>query len=147
MLDLQRDKKGTLSYTVAVRSLDGAGPQKRGVRVLPSATVAKGTEWASCSFPITNTGKAATPAGQHPEDVGSYLKSDVYRLATTVSGKGWTTWVPNQLSTLEFGKTALVPVYAQRAKGGDHLAKLKLTATSESDPSKKATATCQLVGI
>lgn len=37
VLDLQRDSRGVLSYTVAVRSLDGAGPQQRGVRVNPTA--------------------------------------------------------------------------------------------------------------
>ncbi|MFC4586231.1 M6 family metalloprotease domain-containing protein [Sphaerisporangium corydalis] len=147
VLDVRRDNKGTLSYTVAVRSLDGAGPQKRGVKVLPSVAVAKGTEWASCRFPLANTGKAAPPAGQHPEDVASYLKSDVYRLSTTVAGKGWSSWVPNKLSAVEFGGSAVVPVYAQRGKGGAHLATLKLTATSESDPSKKSTATCALVGL
>ncbi|GAA3827322.1 M6 family metalloprotease domain-containing protein [Sphaerisporangium flaviroseum] len=147
VLNVHRDDKGSLSYTVAIRSLDGAGPQRRGVRVLPTAGIAKGSEWAACRFPLGNTGKAATPAGQHPEDVSTYLKSDVYRLATTVDGKGWTTWIPNQLSAVEFGKTTLVPVYAQRAKGGDRLAKLKLTATSESDPTKKSTATCQMVGL
>ena len=147
MLDLHRDKQGTLSYTVAVRSLDGAGPQRRGVKVRPSAAVARGTEWASCRFPVGNTGKATAPAGQHPEDVSAYLKSDVYRLAATVEGRAWTTWVPNQLASVEFGESALVPVYAQRGKGGDRLARLRLTATSESDPTKKSTATCQLIGL
>ncbi|MDH2429049.1 M6 family metalloprotease domain-containing protein [Sphaerisporangium sp. TRM90804] len=147
ILEKSRDKKGVLSYTVAVRSLDGAGPQRRGVRVLPSVGAAKGAEWAACRFPVVNTGRAAAPAGQHPEDVGAYLKSDVYRLTAGVQGKGWTTWVPNQLTAVDFGKTTLVPVYAQRAPGGDRLARLNLTATSESDPTKKSTATCQMIGL
>ncbi|MGW4640461.1 M6 family metalloprotease domain-containing protein [Sphaerisporangium sp. NPDC004334] len=147
VLGLQRDKKGILSYTVAIRSLDGAGPQRHGVRVLPSAAVTTGTQWAACRFPLANTGKAAAPQGQHPEDVGAYLKSDVYRLSASVEGKGWSAWTPNTLAAVGFGDSTLVPVYAQRAKGGDHLGRLKLTATSESDPAKTSTATCRLVGV
>ncbi|MFD0471780.1 hypothetical protein ACFQ0B_28295 [Nonomuraea thailandensis] len=38
-------------------------------------------------------------------------------------------------------------VNAVREAGGDRLAKVKLTATSESDPSKTMTATCPVIGI
>ncbi|GII84409.1 peptidase M6 [Sphaerisporangium siamense] len=147
IIDKHRDRQGLLSYTVAVRSLDGAGPQKRGVRVLPSAAVTKGGDWVACELPLTNTGRAAAPRGQHPEDVASYLKSDVYRLSAAVDGKGWTAWLPNKLTAVDFGKTASVVVYAQRTPGGNHLAKVNLTATSESDPSKTSTASCRLVSL
>jgi hypothetical protein len=36
VLGKQRTKSGELSYTVAIRSLDGSGPQRRGVRLLPA---------------------------------------------------------------------------------------------------------------
>ena len=39
VLDLKRDRKGVLSYTVAIRSLDGAGPNKRGVKLLPAVGI------------------------------------------------------------------------------------------------------------
>ncbi|WP_062428947.1 M6 family metalloprotease domain-containing protein [Herbidospora daliensis] len=146
VLDLRRAKDGTLSYKVAVRSLDGSGPQKRGVRVLPSAGITLGDGMATCKFPLTNTGKSATSAAAHPEDVSAYAKSDVYRLSTSVNGKGWSVNVPNFLTSAEFGKTVTVPVHAIRAKGGSLLATIKLTATSESDPTKKATATCLAIG-
>ncbi|WP_061300324.1 M6 family metalloprotease domain-containing protein [Herbidospora cretacea] len=146
VLDLKRAKDGTLSYKVAVRSLDGSGPQKRGVRVLPSAGITLGDGMATCKFPLTNTGKAAASTAAHPEDVSAYTKSDVYRLSTSVNGKGWSVNVPNFLASAEFGKTVTVPVHAIRAKGGSLLATIKLTATSESDPTKKATATCLAVG-
>ncbi|MFC6084278.1 M6 family metalloprotease domain-containing protein [Sphaerisporangium aureirubrum] len=142
-----RDKKGILSYTVAVRSLDGAGPQRRGVKLLPTATITKGTDWATCQFPLTNTGKKATPQGEHPEDVSAYLNSDVYRLSASTSTKGWTTWTPNQLTALEFGKTTLIPIEVQRTKTAPRLAKITLTATSESDPTKNSTTTCAAVGL
>nr|WP_062333383.1 M6 family metalloprotease domain-containing protein [Herbidospora sakaeratensis] len=146
VLDLKRAKDGTLSYKVAVRSLDGSGPQKRGVRVLPAAGITLGDGMATCKFPLTNTGKSATSTAAHPEDVSAYAKSDVYRLSTTVNGKGWSVNVPNFLTSAEFGKTVTVPVHAIRAKGGSLLATIKLTATSESDPTKKATATCLAIG-
>ena len=64
---MQRDRAGVLSYTVAVRSLDGAGPQKRGVRVLPTVAEARPpTAVQTCNFPLTNTGKAGTGSASTP---------------------------------------------------------------------------------
>ncbi|MFI6455453.1 M6 family metalloprotease domain-containing protein [Streptosporangium amethystogenes] len=146
VLDLKRDRKGVLSYTVAIRSLDGAGPNKRGVKVLPSVGLPSRDGLSTCRFPLFNTGKAAQAAGQHPEDVSAYLKSDVYRLSAKVEGRGWTASLPNELATAGSGKSTLVAVNALRAAGGSHLAKVTLTATSESDPAKTAKATCQVLG-
>jgi M6 family metalloprotease-like protein len=146
--DVKRDKKGILSYTVAIRSLDGAGPQKHGVKLLPGAgvpTSQKGV--SSCSFPLFNTGKRAAVQGQHPEDVTAYLGSDVYRLKAEIKGEGWSATTPNALAAVEFGDHETVKVDTQRAAGGSRLATVKLTATSESDPTKKASATCLVVGL
>lgn len=145
--DLQRDRDGELSYTVAVRSLDGSGPQKHGVRLLPAAGLPTAKNTSTCKFPLFNTGKAAPAQGQHPEDVSAYLNSDLYRLKAEVQGKGWTAQLPNALSSVAFGKQSLVSVNAVRAAGGDRLARVKLTATSESDPSKTVTATCHVIGL
>ncbi|GLW07810.1 peptidase M6 [Microtetraspora sp. NBRC 13810] len=145
VLDVQRDKKGILSYTVAIRSLDGKGPQKRGVSLHPAAGVPSGDGWATCDFLLRNTGKAAEANAAHPEDVSAYLGSDVYRLSATAESKGWTVWVPNQLATAQFGEMIKVPVQIKR-DGGSHLGKVKLTVTSEGDPSKKSTATCLAAG-
>ncbi|MGP3963625.1 M6 family metalloprotease domain-containing protein [Nonomuraea sp. 3N208] len=145
--DVKRNREGELSYTVAVRSLDGAGPQQRGVKLLPAAGVPAGKNISSCKFPLFNTGKAALAQGQHPEDVSAYLNSDIYRLKAEVQGKGWTTQVPNALASVAFGKQALVTVNAVRESGGDRLARVKLTATSESDPTKTMTATCHVIGL
>ncbi|SDM54849.1 M6 family metalloprotease domain-containing protein [Nonomuraea jiangxiensis] len=145
--DLERDRDGTLSYTVAIRSLDGSGPQKRGVKVLPGAGVPSGKNLSTCKFPLFNTGKAAPAQGQHPEDVSAYLNSDVYRLKAEVQGKGWTAQLPNALASVAFGKQEVVTVNAVRASGGDRLARVKLTATSESDPGKTMTATCHVIGL
>ncbi|MEV0158547.1 M6 family metalloprotease-like protein [Nonomuraea fuscirosea] len=145
--DLKRDRAGELSYTVAVRSLDGSGPQRRGVKLLPAAGIPTGKNQSTCAFPLFNTGKAAPAQGQHPENVSAYLGHDLYRLKAEVQGKGWTAQVPNALASVAFGKQALVSVNAVRASGGDRLARVKLTATSESDPSKTMTATCHVIGI
>ncbi|MGH3879666.1 MAG: M6 family metalloprotease domain-containing protein [Actinophytocola sp.] len=145
VLDVKRDKHGQLSYTVAISSLDGPGPQRRGVAVLPTLTKPNRSGLATCKFPLVNTGRAATPAGAHPEDVRQYLNGDVYRVSATVDGRGWAVSVPNELATAEFGRHVQVPVYAKRDGSGARLAKVKLTATSESDPSKKATATCAVL--
>jgi M6 family metalloprotease-like protein len=140
--NLRRNTKGELSYTVAVRSLDGAGPQKRGVRVLPTVGLPGRDGVSTCTFPLTNTGKSATPAGDHPEDVTKYLNNDVYRLSATITGKGWTTSLPNALATAATGSTIKIPVQAKHAGKAAPIGKITLTATSESDPTKKSTTTC-----
>ncbi|WP_237108700.1 M6 family metalloprotease domain-containing protein [Nonomuraea sp. MG754425] len=145
--DVHRDRDRRLSYTVAIRSLDGAGPQRRGVKLLPGAGTPQGKGVSTCKFPLFNTGKAAPAQGQHPEDAGAYLNSDLYRLKAEVQGKGWSVRLPNALASVAFGKHALVPVDAVREAGGDRLARVKLTATSESDPAKTVTATCQVIGL
>ena len=145
VLDVSRNRSGELSYTVAVKSLDGAGPQRRGVVVASTASSANHGGLATCKFPLINTGQSAAPAGQHPEDVRKYLNGDVYRLSATVDGRGWTVDVPNQLTTASFGKDVRVPVYALKSGSGSRVAKVTLTASSESDPSKTDTATCTVL--
>jgi M6 family metalloprotease-like protein len=145
VLDLRRDSDGELTYTVAVRSLDGAGPQRRGARVLPTIAVPNRDGLATCDFSLQNSGARASTAGEHPENVARYLDSDVYRLSATVTGAGWAAKVPNALATAEFGRYVEVPVYAKRDGAGPRSATVTLTATSESDPSKSSTATCTVV--
>jgi M6 family metalloprotease-like protein len=146
VLDVKRDRKGLLSYTVAIRSLDGAGPQKRGVKVLPTLGLPNRDGMATCEFPLFNTGRAATPAGTHPEDVTQYTTGDVYRVSASVAGRGWQVSVPNELATARFGDHVRVPVYARKSGSGPVATQVTLTATSESDPAKKATASCTVIG-
>jgi hypothetical protein len=143
VLDVQRDRRGILSYTVAVRSLDGAGPQRRGVTAYPSLAIAPRSGWSKCLLPVRNTG-AAAPVSGHPEDVTAYAGSDVYRLTASAS-RGFTTWLPNNLATARFGEIVPVQVYVKRAAAGPRAGSVMLTVTSESDPSKKSTATCYLI--
>jgi hypothetical protein len=140
--NVRRDRHGVLSYTVAIRSLDGAGPQQRGVRVTPAAAVKGHNGVLTCNFPLTNTGNAGTGT-QHPEDLTSYLKGDVYRLTAKIDGQGWSMSLPNALTTANAGEQVAVPVHAKA--GTSPLAKITLTAVSESDPTKKSTATCNAI--
>jgi M6 family metalloprotease-like protein len=138
VLNIKRDKSGVLSYTVAVRSLDGSGTQRRGVRLSPGIGVAAPQRgWAQCTLPLTNTGTAGT---------APYSDADVYRLSATASGRGWSAWLPNALTSAKAGQRTTVQVFARHAVGGAHLGQVKLTATSESDPAKKATTTCTVIG-
>ena len=145
VLNLHRDKQGELSYTVAIKSLDGAGPQRRGVRVLPTVGVPR-AGYSTCSFPLLNTGGTAPAQGQHPEDVSAYLDSDVYRVSASVTGANWSAQVPNELATAKAGHLVNVPVNVKQDGSGARLAKITLTATSESDPTKRSTATCLVLG-
>ena len=80
ILDKRTDAQGILHYTVGVKSLDGAGPQTRGVSLAaPQQGAAEG--YTTCTFNLKNTGaSAAVPAGTHPQDASAYLNNDIYRL-------------------------------------------------------------------
>jgi hypothetical protein len=85
VVDLNKDARGILSYTVAVRSLDGAGPASRGV------ALATATQF--CAVTVTNTGTVGY---------------DVYRLSVT-QGSGQ---LSNALVAVKAGESRQVPVYA-----------------------------------
>ncbi|SNR51683.1 M6 family metalloprotease domain-containing protein [Actinomadura mexicana] len=134
VLNLRRDREGVLSYTVAVGSLDGAGPQRRGVRVDSGPARPTGAGWTKCTMTLTNTGRGGE--GRHG--------SDVFRLKAAVSGGGWTTSLPNELATARAGGRTKVEVWAKAEPGAARHARLSLTGTSESDPSKSDSGTCAL---
>ncbi|MFS8096198.1 M6 family metalloprotease domain-containing protein [Lentzea alba] len=140
VLDVQRDSRGVLSYTVAIRSLAGAGPQQRGVQVLPANASAGSDGVATCRFPLVNTGRNAPPGGQHPEPVAAYTDGDVYRVSAQAEA-GWSVSVPNALATAKFGGRVEVPVHALR-NSGPLTSKVTLTAVSEGNQGRSATATC-----
>jgi len=133
VINVHRDKKGILSYTVAIRSLDGAGPQRRGVRVGNGHAHRTDAGWAKCTLTLHNTGRGGK--GHH--------RSDVFRLKASAP-RGWTAWLPNELATAEAGRRTTGEVWAKAGPGADRRAPLRLTATSESDPSKSDSGTCRL---
>ena len=118
IIDVKKDAQGVLSYVIGVRSLDGAGPQKRGVSLAPPAAAARN---GIVEFTLTNTGSASetTPPFDH----------DIYRLK--VSGGQ----LSNELAAVKFGQSQSIPVHVTPG------ASVTLAATSESDPGKTATVT------
>ncbi|KAF3919803.1 hypothetical protein ABW20_dc0109343 [Dactylellina cionopaga] len=148
VIERQRDNTGVLSYTVAIRSLDGNGSSKRGV-TLGAGTVAANRDnrpsgrGVTCVFNLANTGSYVA-GGNHPQNVTAYLQSDVYRLSAEVAGKGWRVELPNALATAQFGASAPVSVAVAAASDADPEAVVKLTAVSESDKTVKASAVCRV---
>jgi M6 family metalloprotease-like protein len=142
VVDLEKDKAGILSYVLAVRSLDGSGPQRRGAALEARAGQKASAPNAPVVFTLRNTGAAAhTDPAIHPVDANPFLQSDVYRLSATVEGKGWTVQLLNGLAAVEFGGSRQVAVYVSNEAGSSASATVTLKAVSESDPAKSATAT------
>lgn len=142
VVDVHHDG-GILSYTVGVRSLDGAGPQRRGVALeAPEAYAAE-----SCVFTLKNTGAAApTDPAAHPKDAAAFLDYDIYRLSATVSGRGWSVDLPNALAAVRFGESQPIAVHISHAGAGQTTGIVTLKAASESDPNQSATARCSTNG-
>lgn len=141
VVDVHREAKGMLAYTVGVRSLDGAGPHARGVAVSGPPSVALRRESAEVTVTIRNTGTAATIEGSpHPQDASGYVGGDIYRLAVAVDGDGVAVHLRNALVAVKPGETATVPLRVSRTRSGAQ-GRVTLTVTSESDPSKRAVFT------
>jgi hypothetical protein len=146
VVDLEKDKAGILSYVLAVRSLDGSGPQRRGVALDARAGQKAPQPNAPVVFTLRNTGASvATDPGIHPADANAFLKSDLYRLSATVQGKGWTVQLLNGLAAVEFGGSRQVTVYVSNEAGSAASARVTLRAVSEGDPTKSASATATIV--
>ncbi|KAF6805161.1 m6 family metalloprotease domain-containing protein [Colletotrichum musicola] len=154
IIDRHRDANGVLSYTVAVRSVSGSGgASQHDVSLEDGLVTDLGTNsptgrGVTCSFRLANSGThvAVDPdEAAHPEDVSAFLESDVYRLSAEVEGAGWRVQVPNALFAARFGETKTAHVWAAAAADAADEAVVTLRATSESDPSVAATATCKVV--
>ncbi len=93
------------------------------------------------TFSLRNTGTvAAVDRALHPRDVGEYLTSDIYRLSVEVDGAGWSARLPNALVAVEAGEAKQLVVYVSAERGSDPAVSVTLLATSESDPTRAATA-------
>jgi M6 family metalloprotease-like protein len=139
-VDLQRDPRGTLSYTLAVRSLDGSGPQTRGVALAgaPASAIAAGST-GRADLTLRNTGaRAALPADAHPRDVSTHTDMDVYRLSVATNGDGWSASLQNALAAVPFGGSQSIPLFLSRSTTSTSTATVTVTAVSESDPTKLA---------
>ena len=148
VVDRKRDDRGILQYGVAVRSLDNAGPQKRGVALgetTQSGTVSDGL--VALNVPVRNTGGAVTDPRAN---------SDIYRVTTSVGGGGgaWSVQTPSEIVTIPAGEERTVPVYAF-AGAAEALARadvpavpadatVTVTITSENDPTATVTESYDL---
>jgi M6 family metalloprotease-like protein len=134
IIDVRKTDKGVLDYTLAVRSLDGAGPHARGVAINapPSGPGSR------VDFVVRNTGIAAPFNASHPTRDPLYFANDVYRLKVSVSGEGWSAALQNELAAIRFGDSQTVPVFVKHTGNASASAVITLTATSESDPAKSA---------
>jgi hypothetical protein len=139
VIDLQRDGRGILSYTLGVRSLDGAGPQPRGVTADASPTVDVSGTSGRLEVRVSNTGSGAAPADAgHFAAPPSTFASDVYRVSVTADGAGWSVNLENALVAIPNGDNATIPVSIGRDASVKAPGRVTVTIVSESDPSKRA---------
>ena len=134
ILEKRRDADGILNYTVAVRSLDGAGPFARGVALGQSSTTPLSPTTTLLEVPLTNTGEAGT----------GLFDSDVYRISATVEGDGWDVQLPYEVRAAKVGQTVPVQAYATSSENAAESALVTITATSETDPSRTQTVAIEL---
>jgi hypothetical protein len=145
IIDLHRDDDGIRSYTVAVRSLDGQGQHKRGVKVESGVNPVKVKDRGVHTFAVSNTGSAGDiEEGAHTDDVSEHTAYDIYRLKLTVEGRGWEAGLDNELICVRNGEKIDVPVYFGRKDEGAGEVTITLTAISESDPEVKSGYTITL---
>jgi hypothetical protein len=145
VIDLDTDEDGILSYTLGVRSLDGGGAHERGIMLHPPEAQRVRRANTAVEFTLHNSGTAAaTDLALHPGDVTAYLTSDIYRLAVSVDGDGWSARLLNALAAVEFGTTRTVTVYVSREGDSAQSATVTLRATSEGDPSVTVTSAMQV---
>ncbi|HOW84376.1 MAG TPA: peptidase M6 [Candidatus Aminicenantes bacterium] len=139
VVDLRRDADGILVYKLAVRSLDGSGPQMRGAALRPAADRIKAEgDAVPVTFALTNRG------GPSALGAGAAFDADLYRLTVSIDGQGWSARLLNGLAAVKAGATEDVTVYVGRGPGASKSAEVTLRAVSESDPTKAATATVRI---
>ena len=99
--------------------------------------------FATCTFPLKNTGAAAAIAGRRTRRTRrrtSTATSTACRRRPPAPAGPRT--CKNALATAKFGETVQVPVYIEKAAGAAADGSVTLTATSESDPTKTQSVTC-----
>ena len=117
IVDPKKDANGVLSYVIGVRSLDGSGPQKRGVSLAPPTTPHANV----VEFKLTNTGSGSDAPGP--------FGYDIYRLKVTGAGAQ----LANELAAVKFGESQSIRIHVTPGST------VTLSAASESDPTKSAT--------
>ncbi|UKZ71222.1 uncharacterized protein TrAtP1_012183 [Trichoderma atroviride] len=152
ILDVHRDEAGVLSYTVGARSLADASSSEYGIRMTSGAPLAHDKMKSSsitggifCEFELTNNSTYSGSSKGHAQLLSEHLEWDIFRLEADIKGAGWKAALPNAVIALRHGQAAKAYV-AVRADthAKDAVGMVKLTATSESDPTVMATSFCKV---
>ena len=141
VLDAHRTKSGELSYTVAIRSLDGSGPQRRGVAAAAGGRPPDRRRLGALPLPAAQhrPGRRGGPAsGGRERAISGRTCTGCPPTPRPAAGRSGCRTSSRPPSS---GAQTSVTVYAKR-ESGSHLGRITLTATSESDASKTDTATC-----
>jgi M6 family metalloprotease-like protein len=147
VIDLKKHEDGILSYTLAVKSLDGSGRQERNAALAAPDGLKVERPNTEVRFTLANTGQGGgitDPAAGEASAAGSHLNYDVYRLSVSVEGGGWTARLLNALAAVKPGESRPVAVYISHENGPERSATVTLRAVSESDPSKTAAASVKV---
>ena len=70
--------------------------------------------------------------------------SDIYRVTASSSSATWEVTLPNALAAAKAGQTVQVPMHVLRTPPGSAQTVVTLTATSETDPTKTDSSTCDV---
>ena len=112
VVDKRTDAEGILHYKVAVKSLDGAGPQTRGV-ALQAARRDRGRRRASGRPARSRSRTRARPRrpipALHPQDSTAFLTATSTACRASATGTGWTAKLRNALTAVKFGDTVERP--------------------------------------
>ncbi len=130
VIDISKNEKGILSYTLGIRSLDNKpGKADHSIEISQD----KGYDVVSdtrriYNFSIRSTGKKS----KKPE----HYNSDIYRLSVSIKdGRGWTAALKNGLIALNnLSEIKDIPVYISTSDRSSENATLIITAISESNP-------------
>jgi len=135
IIDLKRDERGIISYTVGVRSTEEKSGRKRSFELSAPAVPKLRGNAGKVTLALTNNDPSQTiDASVHKvKEPGLYLKNDIYRISITISGEGWEAVLLNELWTLDPGKSIQVPVYLKYSDAAAKTATLTINAVSESD--------------
>ena len=132
MIDIEQNEDEIISYTLGVKSLDGNGPQKRDFQL----SAPQKADENVVLFTLKDNDEATTMA--------SCFNNDIYRLSVKVEGEGWKSEIVNELAALETGEETSIPVYFECTDEASDMAKITLTAVSESDPENQVTTSFQV---
>jgi len=140
VIDVHRDDRSILSYQIGIRSLDGSGPQGRGVSLM-EGVASFGGRYPKCTFRLKNTG-AQGEGAQGDRTSATSFEEDIYRLSANADGQGWSAQLQNALAAVKPGESTPLEVYFAHETTAAHSATVMLKAQSEADPSKTASASC-----